>query len=191
MLEPCQGAADTDFLLALPHGRPGRWVGRVGAGGWQARPCPAGWDLGGPAPGDGVTVLPPSPQQPQDRAATDSRLRRAALSRLCSLPLLGQALCSEPVLPTLPGLATRGRCLPPGPSPHCRRRRAEQGLCAWRRAVSPHLTVALHGTLRPLRTRGPGLQVRLPSVHSLPPSSHACPVPTHMAHAHLGRLRAM
>lgn len=197
MLKPCQGSEDTDFLPFLMGGQAGGWA-ESGAGGWRARPCPAGWDLHGPAPGDG-----------SDHAATPTTIasgqgshrlqaqKSCSVSALSSVPVgpvpLLRARSAHTPWPCHEGLLSAPRTLPT----LCRHRRAEQGLRARRRAVSPRLTAALHGTLRPLCGRGngpgegrpvggsalgPGLEVRLPSLHSLPPTSHPCPVPTHMAH---------
>lgn len=160
MLEPRQGAGDADFSLPfLMGGQAGKWA-EPGAGGWRARPCPAGWDPRGPAPGDG-----------SDRAAAPTTTasgqgsHRLQAQRSCSVP----ALFSVPVGPACLLRARSAHApwplsaprTPRPPTHYAGTGGLSRAMCLAQGCVSPsphpphtHPTAALHGTLRLLC--GPG-----------------------------------
>lgn len=203
MLEPRQGAGDADFSLPFfMGGQAGEWA-EPGAGGWRARPCPAGWDPRGPAPGDG-----------SDRAAAPTTTasgqgsHRLQAQRSCSVPALfsvpvGPACLlrarsahapwplSAPRTPRPPthyagtGGLSRAMCLAQGcvsPSPPTPHTHTPQRPCMARCACSVDQGTG-PGEGRPLGESallGPGLRVRLPSLRCLHPprpciSPMSCP----------------
>lgn len=193
-------------------GQAGEWA-EPGAGGWRARPCPAGWDPRGPALGDG-----------SDRAAAPTTTasgqgsHRLQAQRSCSVPALfsvpvGPACLlrarsahtpwplSAPRTPRPPthyagtGGLSRAMCLAQGcvsPFPPPPTHTPHSGL-AWHAA--PALWTRERGLERGGRwasqrcwdqASGSGSPVSAPCTPPAP-ASHPCPVPTHSAHSRLGR----
>lgn len=112
-------------------GQPGEWAGVAAeskAGGWQAGPCPTGWNLHRQASGVGSAHA----TAPTTTSASGQGSHQLQHQKRCSVssvsvapPGQAQPLCSEPILLTFPGTAATRPLLIPllpeafpwGPSP--------------------------------------------------------------------------